>query len=134
VHRFEEHTGEVRLEVSAPTREALFAEAGQALAELMLGDGSHPAPSGQAQPLEAQAGDLGALYVEWLNELIFQSERSKEVFTRFEVTKVDATSVRAVAFGVHPEVLKTAVKAATLHGLSVRQEGEGWRASVVLDV
>jgi hypothetical protein len=37
-HRFEEHTGEVRLELGAPSLEELFVEAGRALAELMIGD------------------------------------------------------------------------------------------------
>lgn len=133
-HRFEEHTGEVRLEVRAPSQKALFEEAGLALAELMLGE-IPPSDEGAAElPIEVQAGEVEGLLVDWLNELIFLSETSKRVFTRIRVDDVTATSVRAVAWGTSPEVLKTAVKAATLHGVDVEQSGSQWRASVVLDV
>jgi SHS2 domain-containing protein len=133
-HSFEEHTGEVRLELTAPSCEELFAEAGRALAELMLGEVGVPPDSAPMKAVEVRARDRAALLVEWLNELIFLSETSKRVFTHFRVERVDETEALAVVAGVAPEVLKTAVKAATLHGVSVQDSNGSWRASVVLDV
>jgi SHS2 domain-containing protein len=133
-HRFEEHTGEVRLKVSALTCEELFAEAGRALAELMLGETFESHHLGPERSVEVRGRDRAALFVEWLNELIFLSETTKQVFTHFRVQQVDETHARAVVGGVTPEMLKTAVKAATLHGVSVEFDGERWRAAVVLDV
>ena len=134
-HSFEEHTGEVRLEVTATSPEELFAEAGRALAELMLGEiPEYPPASASAQVVDVRAPDRAALLVEWLNELIFLSETSKQVFTQFEVEYASETSVRAVVAGVAPEALKTAVKAATLHGVSMEHRSGSWGASVVLDV
>ena len=133
-HRFAEHTGEVRLELAAPSCEELFAEAGRALAELMLGEVPDPGASAPARAVEVHARDRAALLVGWLNELIYLSETSKQVFTRFDVERVDETAVWARVAGVAPEVLRTAVKAATLHGVSVVRSADGWRASVVLDV
>jgi protein archease len=133
-HRFQAHTGEVRLELTASSCEELFAEAGRALAELMLGEVRDPPAPAPAQVVEVRARDRPALLVEWLNELIFLSETSKQVFTRFRVERVDETMARAVVAGVAPETLKTAVKAATLHGVSVEESSGSWRASVVLDV
>jgi SHS2 domain-containing protein len=134
-HRFEEHTGEVRLELAASTCEDLFAEAGRALAEIMLGPVPEPPASAPPpRPIEVRAPDRAALLVEWLNELIFLAETSKQVLTRFRVDSVDDLAVRAAAWGVEPEAIKTAVKAATLHQLALERSTEGWRASVVLDV
>jgi SHS2 domain-containing protein len=134
-HGFTEHTGEVRLEVAASSREELFAEAGRALAELMLGEPREPAlDPAPEHAVEVRAGDRAALLVEWLNELIYLSEIHKQVFTRFRVEHVDEKRVRAVVAGVSPETLQTAVKAATLHGVSVELRDGRWRASVVLDV
>jgi SHS2 domain-containing protein len=133
-HSFEEHTGEVRLELTAPSPEELFAEAGRALAELMLGEIREPAASAPAHVVEVRAPDRAALLVEWLNELIFLSETSKQVFTNFRMEYVDETAARAVVTGLAPETLKTAVKAATLHGVSVEGRQGSWGASVVLDV
>lgn len=133
-HRFEEHTGEVRLELTAPSCEELFAEAGRALAELMLeGEGVVP-PSAPGRVVEVHARDRAALLVEWLNELIFLSEISKQVFPRVQVERVDETHARGRVAGLFPETLKTAVKAATLHGVRVECSGGRWRGSVVLDV
>jgi SHS2 domain-containing protein len=84
--------------------------------------------------VEVRARDRAALLVEWLNELIFLSEANKQVFTRFEVERAEETVARGRAWGVSPEVLKTAVKAATWHQVKVEQQGGQWQAGVVLDV
>ncbi len=133
-HAFAEHTGEVRLEVRAPSCEALFAEAGRALAELMLGEPRSAPAQGVRQAVEVHARDRAALLVEWLNELIFLSEANKLVFTGVEVERVDETGLRGAVWGVAPEVLQVPVKAATWHQVKVEQAGGEWRASVVLDV
>jgi SHS2 domain-containing protein len=133
-HSFEEHTGEVRLEVVAASCEELFAEAGRALAELMLGETPEVLELSPEQVVEVSAGDRAALLVEWLNELVYLSETCKQVFTRVRVERVDDTHLRARVAGVAPETLKTAVKAATLHRVSVEPTEGKWRATVVLDV
>lgn len=133
-HRFEEHTGEVRLELSASSLEELFAEAGRALAEIMLGELPASTTPGLEQRISVRARDRAALLVEWLNELIFRSETSKQVFTRLRVDRVGVNEMQAVVAGVSPESLRTQVKAATLHRLSLENRGGAWQASVVLDV
>lgn len=133
-HHYEEHTGEVRLELRAPSLEELFVEAGRALAELMIGDlAATPAP-GPEQRVRVRAADRAALLVEWLNELIFLSETSKQVFTRFRIERLGVGELEAVVAGVAPEGLRTQVKAATYHGLTLENRGGTWRASLVLDV
>jgi SHS2 domain-containing protein len=133
-HRFEEHTGEVRLVLSASSLEDLFGEAGRALAEIMLGELPATTTAGPEQRLSVRARDRAALLVEWLNELIFLSETSKQVFTRCRVERVGKDEMQAAVAGVSPEGLRTQVKAATLHGLSLENRGGVWQASVVLDV
>jgi SHS2 domain-containing protein len=133
-HQFIAHTGEVRLEVAAPTRAELFAQAGRALAELMVGDEWSVEPEGPEQAFELTSGDAASLLVDWLNELIFLGETQKRVFTQFGVDQVDVRSLSARAWGHTPKVLKTAVKAATLHEVRVEEVAGGFRASVVLDV
>lgn len=132
-HRFVEHTGEVRVELVASSCEQLFAEAGLALAELLVGP-PLPAPGGEVVSLQARGRDRSALLAAWLNELIFQAETSGRVFTRLRVTHVDERAVRAEGAGVVPTTVRTQVKAATLHALRVAQADGEWRASVVLDV
>lgn len=137
-HSFEDHTSEVRLCVSAGTLAGVFEEAGRALAELML-DGPPPSARGPVEEVRLVARDRSALLVCWLNELIFLSETRKRVFVELWVDSVSETGLTASARGVFPDVLRTAVKAATLHDV-VFEEGVSadgastYTAKVVLDV
>lgn len=137
-HSFEDHTSEVRLCVTAETLAAVFEEAGRALGELML-DGPPRASPGPAEEVHVVAPDRAALLVCWLNELIFLSETRKQVYVDFHVDSVSETALHARVRGVFPDVLRTAVKAATLHDVvfeeSASAEGSSsYAAKVVLDV
>lgn len=134
-HSFEEHTGEVRVHVVAPSLAELLAEAGRALAELMTGEA---APGdGELSPLEPvslEARDPDALLVEWLNELIYRSDVNKAIYVDFAIDEATDTRMRGRLRHLKEPPLKTAVKAATFHGLHVERREDGLAASVVLDV
>ena len=137
-HSFEDHASEVRLCVTADTLAAVFEEAGHALAELML-DGPPPASVGPVDEVHLGARDRAALLVHWLNELIFLSETRKQVYVDFHIDSVSETAIHARVRGVFPDVLRTAVKAATLHDVVFRESvsengGRSYAVKVVLDV
>jgi SHS2 domain-containing protein len=134
-HEFEEHTSEVALTIRAQTLEELFAEAGRALGELMLGEAARGStPTGAAHKVEVRSSDRTALLVDWLNELIFLSDVHKAAFSAIEVTSISDRHIVAEVRGVAVPVLKTAVKAATFHDASVELHDASARARVVLDV
>lgn len=133
-HEFEEHTGEVRLRVEASTLPELFEEAARALVELSAG-GSLSAPLQDERRVEVRASDRDALLIDWLNELVFLSETTRCVFPSVHVEALDDRELRAVVRGAEPSVIRTAVKAATMHGVHIEQGGDDrWTARVVLDV
>jgi SHS2 domain-containing protein len=132
-HTFVEHTSEVELRLHAPTLAALFEEAGHALAELMLGDEGR-GPETVTDEVRVTAPDRAALLAAWIDELIFRAETRKAVFTRFAINELGEGEVAALIGGIAAPVLKTAVKAATFHDLSVVEEAGRWTATVVLDV
>jgi SHS2 domain-containing protein len=132
-HAFEDHTGEVRLRVEAPTLAGLFEEAARGLSELMA-DAPGGAPVEAAETVTLRAPDVAALLCNWLNELVFLSETRKRVYTDVHVRSVSDTALEAGVRGVFPEVLRTAVKAATLHDLRVEKSALGYSTTIVLDV
>ena len=132
-HSFVEHTSEVELHLFAPTLPALFAEAGRALAELMLGEGPRAGETVTAE-VSVTAPDREALLAAWIDELIYLSETRKAVFTRFELTRLADGALCARLAGIAEPVLVTAVKAATFHDLRIAEEGGQFVATVVLDV
>ncbi len=134
-YQFEPHTGEVQIRIKGTDLPELFEEAGYALAELMLGE-EHPEelPGEEQEEITLEAADTEALLVDWLNELISRSDARKRVYTDFDVDRVSETGLHARIRGFTPSVLKTAVKAATFHGLEIHEHEDGFIATVVLDV
>jgi SHS2 domain-containing protein len=132
-HAFDDHTGDVRLRVEAPTLPGLFEEAARGLAELMLERAMELGLNG-AERVSLRAPDREALLVDWLNELIFLSETRQRIYTDVTVHRASDTELVATVRGVLPEALRTAVKAATLHDLRVVEAQGGYSATVVLDV
>lgn len=131
-HAFEQHTGEVKVRLQAPQLSELFVEAARALCEL-LGTASADPPT-EWQRVTVIARDRDALLVAWLNELIARTEIDHCLYR--EVTIHDLTeqrldaSIRGVAF----RETRTAVKAATFHGLRIAAGSAGASATIVLDV
>jgi SHS2 domain-containing protein len=134
-HQFEPHTGEVQVRITGADLRELFEQAGYSLADVMLGEG-HPEapPDAQEESVTLEAGDTEALLVDWLNELISRADARKKVYTDFAVDRLSEGRLHARIRGFTPSVLKTAVKAATFHGLQIREHEDSFTATVVLDV
>jgi SHS2 domain-containing protein len=131
-HSFEEHTSEVRIRLSAPTFEALLGEAGQALAELLADE--TPGELQEVERMTLQDVDRAALLVHWVNELIFLSETRKRIYSDLRVSLASEREVVAEVRGWPASRVRTAVKAATFHGLEVAEGPGGFSAEMVLDV
>jgi SHS2 domain-containing protein len=132
MYRWVEHTGEIEVEIEAPTAETVFEHGFEAMRELLrsAGDGGEPAPP---REVSITAPDRAALLAEWLAELAFLAESEGLVPERLVSLELGERDLRAVVAGRsgRPPHL---VKAATYHRLSLERAGDGWRATVVLDV
>lgn len=132
-HRFLDHTSEITLHVGAPDWPGLLAQAGKGLAELLLQEA--PAePDGDWRLLEVSSHDRESLLVDWLNEIIYVAETGRWVPLEIEVPEASEAHLKARARGVTVEESPTLVKAATFHGLHVRDLVEGLEAEVILDI
>jgi SHS2 domain-containing protein len=130
MHEWRNHTAEVELAVDAGSPEAVFSEAAEALAELVsLGREGEP----ERHHIAIEAADLGALPVEWLEELILLADTQGFVPERVDDLDLRDTSLRATLVGRRGRI-EPLVKAATYHGLRFAHEDGIWKARVVLDV
>ena len=143
-HRAFEHTADVGVEVEAPTREALFAEAAIALCDTLT---ARDAVRTQIErSVELEAPDEEALLVDFLDEVLYHFDTEGLVFSQAHVELRPAegalapggVALRARLGGErydesrHP--LRSVVKAVTYHGLFLRRDGDRWRARVLFDV
>jgi SHS2 domain-containing protein len=131
-HSFDEPSDELRLRLEAASLDELFAEAGRALAELMLPSEQGRLDAGERITLEA--ADREALLVDWINELVFRAETEHRVFVDFRFERLTDRSLSACARGVDAGELRNEVKAATLHELCILEHDHGFSATVTLDV
>jgi SHS2 domain-containing protein len=129
MHRFVEHTGEVELEIQAPTEAGVFAEAVAAFGELLEGGNGERA----RHEIAVSAGDRAALLVDWMNELVFLAEVEGFVPERLSSLELRNGGLAATVDGRrgNPPHL---VKAVTLNDLKLERTDGCWQARVVLDV
>jgi SHS2 domain-containing protein len=131
VYRWVEHTGELELQIDAPTQREVFADALAAFAEI-VGDGDGDDADRRDIALEAPGRDV--ILADWLNELVYLADADGFVPTRLAQLELADGGLRASVRG-HRGRPTPLVKAASLHRLEYRPTPEGrWHARVVLDV
>ncbi len=131
-----EHTADVGLEVFGDTLADLFAHAALGFTDLV----TDPAllAENTSFTLDVRAENPEELLHRWLSELIYVFDAQGMIFRRAEILEIDATHIKAVMRG---EIFDPArherryeIKAATLHGLEVKQEKGVFRARVLFDI
>ena len=133
MYRWIDHTGELELHVEADSERAVLEEATRALSELLHRDEESVDGEAVTHEVTIEADDRAVLLAAWLEELVFLAETEATIpeGVRFEV--LDGSGLRAHVDrrrGRPPHL----VKAVTYHRLTFDPHGDGWRATVVLDV
>ncbi len=141
-HRHVDHTGDVAVELWAPTETALLSEANRAVIELLTGRGELPAAgeTDEVRHVELETIDREDRLVQWLNEIIYLAVsegllvRDADIEIRDEPGRGDLVARCRVA-PLLPGELVTELKSATYHDLRIEPRDEGGlRAQVVIDV
>ena len=133
-----DHTADVALRLTAPTRAELFIAAAAGLNALWGLTPAGAAPAEAGEPLTVAGPDTEALLVAWLNELIFQAAvRTRHAAAvreprleseRFHARVAWAPLDWAACREGHD------IKAATYHTLHVTETDDGVTTTVVFDV
>lgn len=132
-HRFPDDSSELKIELGGRSLAALLAEAGRALGAVLLGE-ERPALEDPWRSFEVRSRDRQALLVDWLNELLFVAETELWVPVEIEVLEASDGYLRARARGTPVAQAPARIKAATLHALELREEADGIRGEVILDL
>lgn len=137
MHEVFEHTADIGLRIEADTLESLFCEAALGFYSLIVNNISDVKPT-QAKEFELPC-EVGYdfLLVDWLNELLMEFELHRMLYCQFQV-RIQQGKFMATSFGEPIDEsrheLGHEIKAVTYHGLFVKQQGERWKAEVILDI
>lgn len=131
---FEEidHTSDRAFRVRAPTQEALFLLAAEAL--YRIGGVETDAAPGVERTLEMEAEDPESLLVAWLNEILFILESENLALRGLRALEFSGRRIRAAGRTAHVKAIGKYIKAATYSGLKIAQSDAGFEATIVLDV
>lgn len=136
-----DHTADLGLRVEAPTRVALFEEAGRALTSLFVESPDATVWERERHEFALTAAEPADLLFDWLHALLVAFEVRHLLLVRFAVELDEGAAglrLRASAWGEGVDRsrhrLAREVKAITYHGLFLRPEGDGWAAEVIVDV
>ncbi len=130
-----EHTADAGIIARGADMKEAFANAARGLFSLMieLDDVAEVVH----RDIEVTAPDQESLLVAWLNELIYLFDTENILFKRFDINRLNNTSLKArgygekVARGRHK--LKLGVKATTYHMLKI-DENNGVSVQVLFDI
>ncbi len=135
-HELVEEAFELGLRVRAPSFGELAAEAGRAISQLMLAGeaGGAGDATGEWRRFEIHAADRAAVLVNWLNEIIFHAETEHWIPTEFNVESASDSALEISARGVTVEEAPTLLKAATFHGLEIKETDGTLLVEIILDI
>jgi SHS2 domain-containing protein len=129
-----EHTADVGVRAWGDTLEECFEQATWGLAEII---GIDRPGSGERVEIELCAEDVGALLVDWLNEVLYLHETRDAAITAVDVraaTDDHVAGVVALQPRTNGSSEGTQVKAVTYHQLEVTRRVDGFVAQVYVDV
>jgi SHS2 domain-containing protein len=133
-----DHTADLGLRIHAADLNDLFRTAAQGLFELIVANPRDVRPQDMLR-ISVRAESMQDLLVDWLNELIFQSETRHRFFSQFDVRVASSclsleAEVRGETIDTDRHVLDHEVKAVTHHGVTLVPAEDGWVAEVILDI
>jgi SHS2 domain-containing protein len=136
-----EHTADWAIRVRGRDLRGLFEAAARGMFSLLV-DLAQVAPERELE-LDLRAIDAETLLVDWLNELLYQSEDKGIAFRDFEIALIDTSMtahglaearLQATAVGGRVHELRRTIKAATFNDLAIRPLDSGYEAEIVFDV
>jgi len=131
-----EHTADMGIRIKGRDIREVFRKSAQATFSIIAHQERVRQPGKVSFNIELKSANLEELLVDWLNELLFLSSAKEAIFSDFKLLKITERTLQAVVCGSSAANyrMKTEIKAATYHGLSLKKIPRGWQAEVIFDL
>lgn len=130
-----EHTGDLGIELTAPSRGELFRRAALALGSLLVETASVKEIDQREIAVEADA-DVDLMH-DLLTELLALFSVERFIWCDAAVEEADLSlrvTLRGESFDPTRHAFRGEIKAVTYHQLTVENSPDGWRSRVIFDV
>lgn len=124
-YRLIEHTADIGIKIEAANLKSLFKGSALAMFDIIAQKKkSDPkAPILKKIKIKQNAGDLGELFINWLNELLSLSSAKGLIFSDVRINKLNGNNLEAEVSGIAMSKYKVnmEIKAATYHQLKLEE-------------
>jgi len=131
-----DHTADIGIRVWGENQKALFANAGQALFDLITDKKVVEAKN--TEQVKVTGTDIIDLMVNWLRELLFLWTGKERLVHSVYIESLSDTEiigrVMVEPFDSNRHVIRQELKAVTYHQAEVKPVSDGWVAEVIFDV
>ena len=127
-----DHTADLAIEVFGSDLEALFTTSAQALCALAFESSS--ILTKQQFIIDLTAPDVESLLIDWLNELLYLSEKHNIFLSGFTFHSITPRELSASVESKRQRITKQYIKAATFHNIAVVQSQGGFQTEIVFDI
>jgi len=133
------HTADVKIRVFGKTKDELFFNALVGMAQILKPIASKFDVKYQKlnikNIIKISSLDLNTLLVDFLNEVLYNSQINRAVYREVKFIKFSDTELEAEISGEKVEEFNEDIKAVTHHGLDIKQNPKGyWEATVLFDI
>jgi len=129
-----EHTADLRIKAQGKNLKELFSNIAYGLCEKMLGKDLSSLKSKDLRLIGAHGNNLESVLVNFLNEIIFQADINKEIYTDFQIEKLSDTYIKATTKSTKVPEKCLEVKAATFYQLKIKKKNKKFEATVTFDI
>lgn len=132
-YEFLEHPADLRMKVRGDDLAELFANAALGMMDYIYQDGRNECSVAKKIRVKAASGDIKALMVDWLSQMLYFSDAGRFHACKFDFRKISDSEIEAEVGG-YLDVAKEDIKAVTYHNLIIESNDSGWTATVLFDI
>ena len=126
-----DHTADIAISVTGENLASLFTTAAHALFTLAYEPGHRT--KDETYPVILTAPDVESLLIDWLNELLYLSEKHDAYFYDFTVRSLTVTTLSIECAARDILETRRGIKAATFHNIAVKETASGFETVIVFD-
>jgi len=130
-----DHTADVKIKVVAENLETLFLKAQEGLAYLLYRNYEVSSIAQRTIPIKVSSVDVNSLLVDFLSEILYQSEIHRLVFFKTRMKRFTNSSLEAELSGRQIHEFDRIIKAVTYNGVRILRGSDGlWQTEIIFDV
>ena len=128
-----DHISDLKIKVFGKNLPELFENAVLAIRECLRPEIEIPEKNTKSK-IKIKSADLSSLLVDFLSEVLYQTQVNKEIYYKVKFDKLSDTELEAELFGKKVKRFGLEIKGVTYHNLEIKKIKNHWQAIIVFDI